>query len=72
MGARLNNSLRQTNRGHVDAFPGLHMRSIRKTLFHEGQRTEGFFGVSNAFTNSVDRRFEHDLKAILSVECDGS
>ena len=71
MGARLINNPRQTNRGHVDAFPRLDMSSIRKTLFHEGRRTDGTFGytgISNAFTISVDLCFEHDLKVILGVE----
>ena len=52
MGARLFNNPRQTNRGHVEAFPVLHVRSIRKTIFNEGQLTEGFFqlpGASKAF-----------------------
>ena len=71
MGARLINNPRQTNRGHINDFPRLDMSSIRKTLFHEGRRTDGTFGytgISYAFTISVDLCFEHDLKVILGVE----
>ena len=69
MGARLINNPRQTNRGHVDAFPALHMRSIRKTIFYEGHRTEGFFrhpSVSKAVPIIVDLRVdEHDYRVIV-------
>ena len=55
--------------GHVEAFPVLHMRSLRKSaMFSEGQRTEGHFrypGASNAITIIVDLRSEHDLKVLL-------
>jgi hypothetical protein len=68
MGARLFNNPRQTNRGHVGAFPALDMRALRKTIFNEGQRTEGFFqnpGASKAFKIIADLRFEHDLKVVV-------
>jgi hypothetical protein len=52
--SRLINSPRRTKIGHVEAFPVLHMRSLRKSaMFSEGQRTEGHFrypGASNAIT----------------------
>src|SRR5258705_3323993 len=71
MGARLINNPRRTNIGHVEDFPVLHMRSLRKSaMFSEGQRTEGHFrypGVSNAITIIVDLRSEHDLKVPLKV-----
>ena len=71
MGARLINSPRRTKIGHVEAFPVLHMRSLRKSaMFSEGQRTEGHFrypGASNAITIIVDLRSEHDLKVLLKV-----
>src|SRR5882757_5689626 len=71
MGARLINNPRRTKIGHVQAFPVLHMRSLRKSaMFSEGQRTEGHFrypGVSNAITIIVDLRSEHDLKVLLKV-----
>src|SRR5258706_2077814 len=65
MGARLINNPRRTNIGHVEDFPVLHMRLLRKSaMFNEGQRTEGHFiypGASNAITIIVDLRSEHDL-----------
>src|SRR5258708_1765025 len=71
MGARLINNPRRTKIGHVEAFPVLHMRSLRKSaMFSEGQRTEGHFrypGASNAITIIVDLRSEHDLKVLLKV-----
>src|SRR5713226_6886897 len=71
MGARLINNPRRTKIGHVEAFPVLHMRSLRKTaMFSEGQRTEGHFrypGASNAITIIVDLRSEHDLEVLLEV-----
>src|SRR5258705_432814 len=71
MGARLINNPRRTKIGHVEAFPVLHMRSLRKSaMFSEGQRTEGHFlypGASNASTIIVDLRSEHDLKVLLEV-----
>ena len=71
MGARLINNPRRTKIGHVEAFPVLHMRSLRKSaMFSEGQRTEGHFrypGASNAITIIVDLRSEHDLKVLLEV-----
>src|SRR5258706_11378906 len=71
MGARLINNPRRTNIGHVEAFPVLHMRWLRKSaMFSEGQRTEGHFrypGASNAITIIVDLRSEHDLKVLLKV-----
>src|SRR5258707_6940623 len=71
MGARLINNPRRTNIGHVEDFPVLHMRWLRKSaMFSEGQRTEGHFlypGVSNAITIIVDLRSEHDLKVLLKV-----
>ena len=71
MGARLINNPRRTNIGHVEDFPVLHMRSLRKSaMFNEGQRTEGHFrypGASNAITIIVDLRSEHDLKVLLKV-----
>jgi len=71
MGARLINNPRRTKIGHVEAFPVLHMRSLRKSaMFSEGQRTEGHLGypgASNAITIIVDLRSEHDLKALLKV-----
>jgi hypothetical protein len=74
MGARLINNPRQTNRGHVDAFPTLHMRSLRK-IFKEGQLTAGSFrysSLSNAITIFVDLRSEHDLKVRLLIRDSGS
>src|SRR5260370_9387217 len=69
MGARLNKNPRRTKIGHVEAFPVLHMRSLRKSaMFGKGQRTEGHFrypGASNAITIIVDLRSEHDLKVLL-------
>src|SRR5712671_4228746 len=69
--ARLINNPRRTKIGHVEAFPVLHMRSLRKSaMFSEGQRTEGHFrypGASNAITIIVDLRSEHDLKVLLKV-----
>ena len=71
MGARLINNPRRTKIGHVEAFPVLHMRSLRKSaMFSEGQRTEGHLGypgASNAITIIVDLRSEHDLKVLLKV-----
>src|SRR5258707_5602507 len=71
MGPRLINNSRRTKIGHVEAFPVLHMRWLRKSaMFNEGQRTEGHFlysGVSNAITIIVDLRSEHDLKVLLEV-----
>src|SRR5260221_9881589 len=71
MGARLINNPRRTNIGHVEDFPVLHMRWLRKSaMFSEGQRTEGHFlypGASNAITIIVDLRSEHDLKVLLKV-----
>ncbi len=71
MGARLINNPRRTKIGHVEAFPVLHMRWLRKSaMFSEGQRTEGHFlypGASNAITIIVDLRSEHDLKVLLEV-----
>jgi hypothetical protein len=71
MGARLINNPRRTNIGHVEDFPVLDMRSLRKSaMFSEGQRTEGHFrypGASNAITIIVDLRSEHDLKVLLKV-----
>ena len=71
MGARLINSPRRSKIGHVEAFPVLHMRSLRKSaMFSEGQRTEGHFrypGASNAITIIVDLRSEHDLEVLLEV-----
>src|SRR5258706_7690353 len=72
MDARLINNPRRTKIGHVEDFPVLHMRSLRKSaVFNEGQRTEGHFrypGASNANTIIVDLRSEHDLKVLLKVE----
>src|SRR6266481_10069857 len=71
MGARLINNPRRTNIGHVEDFPVLHMRWLRKSaMFSEGQRTEGhclYPGASNAITIIVDLRSEHDLKVLLEV-----
>src|SRR5258708_4334018 len=71
MGARLINNPRRTKIGHVEAFPVLHVRSLRKSaMFSEGQRTEGHFlypGASNAITIIVDLRSEHDLEVLLEV-----
>jgi hypothetical protein len=67
MGARLINNPRQTNRDYVDAFPPLHMRSLRAALFKEGHRTVGDFqhpSISGVIPISVDLRVEHDLKLI--------
>ena len=67
MGARLINSPRRTKIGHVEAFPVLHMRSLRKSaMFSEGQRTEGHFRYPGA-SNAIDLRSEHDLKVLLKV-----
>src|SRR5260221_1708118 len=71
MGARLINNSRRTSIGHVEDFPVLHMRWLRKSaMFNEGQRTEGHFqypGASNAITIIVDLRSEHDLEVLLEV-----
>src|SRR5260370_20128694 len=56
---------------HVEDFPVLHMRSLRKTaMFSEGQRTEGHFrcpGASKPITIIVDLRSEHNLEVLLEV-----
>src|SRR5258706_978199 len=66
MGARLINNSRRTKIGHVEDFPVLHMRSLRKTaMSSEGQRTEGHFrypGASKPITIIVDLRSEHNLE----------
>jgi hypothetical protein len=66
MGARLNNNLRQTNRGHIDAFPALDIRALRKSgAFDEGQLTAHNFrhpGLSHDVLVVVDLRFEHNFK----------
>src|SRR5260370_37176411 len=71
MGARLINISRRTKIGHVEDFPVLHMRSLRKTaMFSEGQRTEGHFrcpGASKPITIIVDLRSEHNLEVLLEV-----
>ena len=69
MGARLINSPRRTKIGHVEAFPVLHMRSLRKSaMFSEGRKvTSDYPGASNAITIIVDLRSEHDLKVLLKV-----
>src|SRR5260370_38198188 len=71
MGARLINNPRRTNIGHVEDFPVLHMRSLRKSaVFNEGQRTEGHFrypGASNAITIIVDLHSYHDLEFLLEI-----
>ncbi len=71
MGARLINNSRRTKIGHVEDFPVLHMRSLRKTaMFSEGQRTEGHFrcpGASKPITIIVDLRSEHNLEVLLEV-----
>src|SRR5260370_4931161 len=70
-GARLINNSRRTKIGHVEDFPVLHMRSLRKTaMFSEGQRTEGHFrcpGASKPITIIVDLRSEHNLEVLLEV-----
>ena len=72
MGARLINNPRQTNRGHVEAFPTLHMRSLRKSaMFNEGQRTVGQFrypGFSYAITITVDLCSENHPQVLLQVQ----
>jgi hypothetical protein len=69
MGARLINNPRQTNRGYVNAFPALHMRSLcNEVMFKEIQWAVGSFqhpGVSKAIRISIDLRVEHDLKLIV-------
>src|SRR5258706_3770220 len=71
MGARLINNSRRTNIGHVEDFPVLHMRWLRKSaMFSEGQRTEGHFrcpGASKPITIIVDLRSEHNLEVLLEV-----
>src|SRR5712671_7601668 len=71
MGARLINNSRRTNIGHVEDFPVLHMRWLRKSaMFSEGERTEGHFrypGASKAITIIVDLRSDHDLEVLLEV-----
>src|SRR5258708_19875869 len=71
MGARLINNSRRTKIGHVEDFPVLDMRSLRKTaMFSEGQRTEGHFrcpGASKPITIIVDLRSEHNLEVLLEV-----
>ena len=66
MGARLNNNLRQTNKGHIDAFPALDIRALRKSgAFDEGQLTAWCFrhpGFSHDVLIIVDLRLEHNLK----------
>ena len=71
MGARLINNSRRTKIGHVEDFPVLHMRSLRKTaMFSEGQLTAGHFrcpGASKPITIIVDLRSEHNLEVLLEV-----
>src|SRR5258705_13999786 len=71
MGARLINNPRRTNIGHVEDFPVLHMRWLRKSaMFSEGQRTEGHFlypGASNAITIIVDLRCR--AQALAGQKC---
>src|SRR5262249_8302474 len=71
MGARLINNPRQTNRGYVDAFPALHIGSLRKAaLFKEGHWTLGDFqhpSISRSITIMVDLRLEHDLKVVVVI-----
>ena len=71
MGARLINNSRRTNIGHVEDFPVLDMRSLRKTaMFSEGLRTEGhclYPGASKPITIIVDLRSEHNLEVLLEV-----
>ena len=66
MGARLINNPRQTNRGHINAFPALHISALRKSGgFKQGQLLPCHFqlaGLSRAIPIIVDLRFEHDLK----------
>jgi hypothetical protein len=66
MGARLINNPRQTNRGHINAFPALHISALRKSGgFKQGQRLPCHFqhaDLSRAIPIIVDLRFEHDLK----------
>src|SRR5215468_10540575 len=66
MGARLINNPRQTNRGHINAFPALQISALRKSGgFKQGQRLPCHFqhaGLSRAIPIIVDLRFEHDLK----------
>ena len=69
MGARLNNNLRQTNKGHIDAFPALDIRALRKSgAFNEGQLTACSFqhpGFSHDVLIIVDLRLEHNLKVVV-------
>ena len=69
MGARLINNPRQINRGHIDAFPVLDIRALRKSrFFNEGQLTQCSLrhdGLSHAVLIIVDLRFEYDLKVIV-------
>src|SRR5260370_35077358 len=71
LGARLINNSRRTKIGHVEDFPVLDMRSLRKTaMFSEGQRTEGHFrcpGASKPITIMVDLRSEHNLEVLLDI-----
>jgi hypothetical protein len=69
MGARLINNSRQTNRGYVDDFPALHVRSLRKApKFKEIEGAVGvfqFLGVSKAIRIVADLRVEHDLRLVV-------
>ena len=66
MGARLINNPRRTKIGHVEAFPVLHMRSLRKSaMFSEGRKVTS--GIPEPITIIVDLRSEHDLKVLLKV-----
>ena len=69
MGARLTNNLRQTNKGHTDAFPALDIRALRKFgAFNEGQFTQCSFrhaGLSHVVSVTVDLRFEYNLKVVV-------
>ena len=69
MGARLNNNLRQTNKGHIDAFPALDIRALRQSgAFDEGQLAAFSFrhpGFSHDVLIIVDLRLEHNLKVVV-------
>jgi hypothetical protein len=69
MGARLINNPRQTNRGHIDAFPALDIRALRKSgFFNEGQLTECNLRYPDLFHDTlviVDLRLEYNLRIII-------
>ena len=69
MGARLIDSPRRTKIGHVEAFPVLHMRSLRKSaMFSEGRKVTSGIPEPPTLSRSLSNlRSEHDLKVLQKV-----